>query len=254
MSRTHNAFTLIELLVVIAIIAILAAILFPVFAQARAKARQAACLSNLRQIGTATMMYAQNADETVGRNWYEWHVDLAPYVKSDAIFACPGSDAPLPERRTFTNYTFTDGTVASGSWLANYPVGVTPGSGIRPTIYGHYVRNDELLHNVGWIGSSTSSMAMWQTTADVILYGETRSGSEDNDNNDWDDDNANYWEPGGTTWTQMYELGSPRHNGGMNLVFGDGHAKWVKWEWLKTPEGKYALCPGKKDLSDTAAF
>src|SRR5437867_12307273 len=58
------AFTLIELLVVIAVIAILAAILFPVFAQAREKARQAGCLSNLRQIGTATMLYVQDYDET----------------------------------------------------------------------------------------------------------------------------------------------------------------------------------------------
>src|SRR3569623_1095459 len=61
--RTRNGFTLIELLVVIAIIAILAAILFPVFAQARAKARQASCLSNMRQLGTSTAMYVQDYDE-----------------------------------------------------------------------------------------------------------------------------------------------------------------------------------------------
>src|SRR5712692_7503045 len=60
-----SAFTLIELLVVIAIIAILAAILFPVFAQARAKARQAACLSNEKQVGTAIMMYVQDYDEVL---------------------------------------------------------------------------------------------------------------------------------------------------------------------------------------------
>jgi prepilin-type N-terminal cleavage/methylation domain-containing protein len=65
-----NGFTLIELLVVIAIIAILAAILFPVFAHARAKARQTACLSNMKQLGTGLMMYAQDYDETLPLNDY----------------------------------------------------------------------------------------------------------------------------------------------------------------------------------------
>src|SRR3954447_724453 len=84
--RSRRGFTLIELLVVIAIIAILAAILFPVFAQAREKARQVGCLSNLKQMGTATMMYVQDYDETYpsnlalsipgplyGTNWTAWH-------------------------------------------------------------------------------------------------------------------------------------------------------------------------------------
>ena len=64
-ARSRNAFTLIELLVVIAVIAILAAILFPVFAQARAAARQASCLSNVKQVALASMMYAQDYDETL---------------------------------------------------------------------------------------------------------------------------------------------------------------------------------------------
>jgi prepilin-type N-terminal cleavage/methylation domain-containing protein/prepilin-type processing-associated H-X9-DG protein len=100
--RGTRAFTLIELLVVIAIIAILAAILFPVFAQARAKAHQAACLSNEKQIGTAIMMYAQDYDERMplchswGLGWspgvkerYIQHL-TAPYVKNEHIWFCPG--------------------------------------------------------------------------------------------------------------------------------------------------------------------
>jgi prepilin-type N-terminal cleavage/methylation domain-containing protein/prepilin-type processing-associated H-X9-DG protein len=109
----RSGFTLIELLVVIAIIAILAAILFPVFAQAREKARAISCLSNIKQIGTASMMYAQDYDETLvpagmryahqnlqcfngntnfnsnPRAWVDWEVPLQPYIKNEQIFVCP---------------------------------------------------------------------------------------------------------------------------------------------------------------------
>src|SRR5687767_15116511 len=92
--RKRQAFTLIELLVVIAIIAILAAILFPVFAQAREKARQTACLSNMKQILTAEQMYTQDYDEmlpkirnlpfTAQGNKWAWGIQdsLSPYVKN----------------------------------------------------------------------------------------------------------------------------------------------------------------------------
>ncbi len=107
-----SAFTLIELLVVIAIISILAAILFPVFAQARERARQAACISNLKQIGTAFAIYCQDYDERLPdrrdlksslpggfRPWTSWPpfdprsgwaaVALHPYTKNDQIWSCP---------------------------------------------------------------------------------------------------------------------------------------------------------------------
>ncbi len=91
----HRGFTLIELLVVIAIVAILAAILFPVFARAREKARQASCLSNVKQIGLATMMYVQDYDETYPAHRsgptadYDWPTPIVPYVKNGQLFACP---------------------------------------------------------------------------------------------------------------------------------------------------------------------
>src|SRR5438045_791497 len=102
--RFRPAFTLIELLVVIAIIAILAAILFPVFAQAREKARMTACLSNMKQIGTGLVMYAQDYDEILPGSrvyanpghplfkqydWALWVAIMSPYVKNRQVYACP---------------------------------------------------------------------------------------------------------------------------------------------------------------------
>ena len=92
---SRRGFTLIELLVVIAIIAILAAILFPVFARAREKARQTSCLSNLKQIGLAVMMYAQDYDEcypepyTPFTNWPLWQDTIQPYMKNTQLLICP---------------------------------------------------------------------------------------------------------------------------------------------------------------------
>jgi len=102
MNRTKRGFTLIELLVVIAIIAILAAILFPVFAQAREKARQTSCSSNMRQIGLAVTQYVQDNDETYPLANYKlgapsdtlyefnpWDIAVLPYIKDIKVFSCP---------------------------------------------------------------------------------------------------------------------------------------------------------------------
>lgn len=153
--RTMTAFTLIELLVVIAIIAILAAILFPTFAQAREKARAISCLSNLRQIGMATMQYIQDYDETypLGYVWKdggansEWGgtmytVSLGPYIQklgnaggdivnsgldTGSIFVCPSAGRPnkSPDGNTFNppslvgqSYSMNKSALTQNAWTS----------------------------------------------------------------------------------------------------------------------------------------
>jgi len=126
--QTSTGFTLIELLVVIAIIAILAAILFPVFAQAREKARTASCQSNCKQLGLAILMYVQDYDEQMpfggwrpgggpdGVGTWDWQNSTAPYIKSAAVFQCPSSTDLVIENG---DPTFEDWDVNPVSYLYN---------------------------------------------------------------------------------------------------------------------------------------
>lgn len=203
-------FTLIELLVVIAIIAILAAILFPVFAQAREKARQTACMSNIKQVGLALMMYAQDYDETLclGFTQYsdgaqtiarDWSVDLAPYIKSGD----PTSGAKV-----------IAGVLRKDLYTASQPFYQCPSKPPSRDTRGFrrgYAYN-------WWLAKSPAAgavtLAAIAAPADHLAFCEV-FGEVDRVT------------PFGTPIDGRF-VPEARHSGGLNITFADGHAKWAK--------------------------
>ena len=133
-TRRQRGFTLIELLVVIAIIAILAAILFPVFQKVRENARRTACLSNMKQIGLAFMQYNQDYDEKfTGSTYYGegWAGKVYPYVKSKGVYVCPDdSTKPLPNTYAPDQVSYT----ANSFLLCPHTVSSTDNTAVSSTL------------------------------------------------------------------------------------------------------------------------
>jgi prepilin-type N-terminal cleavage/methylation domain-containing protein/prepilin-type processing-associated H-X9-DG protein len=250
-SYRKKGFTLIELLVVIAIIAILAAILFPVFAQAREKARSISCLSNSKQVGTGIQMYSQDYDETIvpwlqrtglprnglARQDYNSWVDLLqPYIKNGqpirdpsytngaevralGMFACPSFN-----ENTFIQSAIQpdcDGVGSIESWFpatqffANYGIGFATG----PT--GTCVQNDPYFNFAGSTGTlncggqpcrtSIMGLAVVNRPAETAIVSDGFTGIINS---------------GGIGTTMGCEA-AQAHTGGGNFTFLDGHAKWI---------------------------
>jgi prepilin-type N-terminal cleavage/methylation domain-containing protein/prepilin-type processing-associated H-X9-DG protein len=145
-SSHKRAFTLIELLVVIAVIALLAAILFPVFAKARENARRASCQSNLKQIGLGLLQYIQDYDEVLpsaaygttdknNESYTRWQDVIYPYVKSEQIFNCP-SHTSTSGYRAFKAQTAPSGALINANNNGSYAINAFYyGSGAGPVSY-----------------------------------------------------------------------------------------------------------------------
>ncbi len=225
----HRGFTLIELLVVIAIIAILAAILFPVFAQARDKARQTQCINNLRQTGTALLMYASDYDNLVPvfcfGEYYQAVRRLEPYIKNRDIFRCPNS----PFRQGANQLIQRDN--GSGDYMTapNHPlVGLGTSTRGRTNYFDDiYPPMDYLIHNgLGGYGlygcnynpSPVDSGRVRQPAKAVAMIDLPPSRMQ--------------W-PGRAFWEAR--LGGNfkgRHSEGSVVLHLDGHSKWYQYQRL----------------------
>jgi prepilin-type N-terminal cleavage/methylation domain-containing protein/prepilin-type processing-associated H-X9-DG protein len=224
-SRKRSAFTLIELLVVIAIIAILAAILFPVFAQAREKARSASCLSNMKQIGLASVMYAQDYDEMYcgdgnggAQRWgnYYWMFVTKPYISGfpanfnkprTGIFFCPSDPAKLPQ--------YLSGSRATNVWpqpAQSWGIDALTTDQSGATAIGYWCS-----YSVNENVCEIPALAAWEAPANSFLFLEAADSEIEGDELD-----------------ELYSLPDSiknpggGHSGGTNVVYLDGHTKWGK--------------------------
>lgn len=224
-SAARRGFTLIELLVVIAIIATLSAILFPVFAQVRETARRTTCESNLKQIGAAMQMYAQDHDETLVPRFtcggqlletgqlsvqprragcgYEhwWNHLLHPYVKNFGVFNCPSA--------AVTPYT---GNVPHSRLEEPFP--------------------NDLSYGFNHAGADGAATVGCPGNCGVNLRGQYLGAIEDTTGTLLIADASSHWIlPSPADWT-FYSVPRTRHNGTVNVLYVDGHVKGNRWQQI----------------------
>jgi prepilin-type N-terminal cleavage/methylation domain-containing protein/prepilin-type processing-associated H-X9-DG protein len=213
---TRRAFTLIELLVVIAIIAILAAILFPVFARARERGMASACLSNGRQIGMAFMQYADDNDGRLPLTGHSgasesWINTIQPYIHSRQIYRCPSDlstnwDRPLEGEEDTRHSSYFLNHWLSGTQKYTVLSAIRSPASVIYVSEGAKNRTGDHFHPFLWTNDPASpggpSASLFDSATD-----ETR------------------------------ELALNQHGGGMNDVYADGHARWGKWSqlWFQKP-------------------
>lgn len=249
MHRPHHqwGFTLIELLVVIAIIAILAAILFPVFARVREKARQASCTSNEKQLSLAFMQYAQDNDETLPPQHfngpYGWAGEIYPYVKSAGVYKCP--DDP------------TQGVSASGatavpvSYSINFALQKAgPAGNVSLTLseFNAPASTDLLVETIG------SVVVVTETDEGTRNYTTRPVGGWESSASDGGHDNAGKWGGGAPAYATgpiggRNLGGTPAHTNGANYICADGHVKYllpgaVSSGWIALKSTDYQDQPG----------
>ena len=247
-TRNTSAFTLIELLVVIAIIAILAAILFPVFAQAREKARQAACLSNTKQLGLALMQYEQDYDETIPYNYNRyggvtdrWFRTLYPYYKSVGVLVCPSKNDSTPSGVVPFVPTLTPANATTMSTGPSSPGGYGLNYALAPSYYNPtpdpaYTAAPRALADITDVAGTFAICDAGQARA--TIYGNTDPTTWPK--LEWSATDYMVMPPSGWTGGNYYQTAftagdydnygrrpMARHNGGLSVIYCDGHAKWA---------------------------